>query len=63
MGRQLADWLMPHGSHSQEPPLKTTGIDGDLGAEAVPRAWRPIVAPMTGDGHFSRRYSRHLCKP
>lgn len=36
---------MPHGSHNQEPPLKTTGIDGDLGAEAVPHAWRPIATP------------------
>ncbi len=23
--------VMPHGSRSQEPPLKTTDIDGDLG--------------------------------
>ena len=54
--------LMPHGGRRQEPPLKTIDIDGDLGAEAMPRAWLPIAAPMKGDGHFRRRYSRHLCK-
>lgn len=37
--------VMPHGSRSQERPLKTTGINGDLGAETAPRAWRPIAAP------------------